>query len=251
MGAYKNPIVLLHGTGLTQSMWDGLRSALVADGADADSIYSLDLLGHGETPRPSRPLHIDDYVRQVRKLILRNDLGVVQILGHSLGGIAALAFARAHPDLVEDVAVIGVPYGRSDEQRNEWLDIIMQATALDEEDETSDPVAEVVPTLVDRWCGAEEAESRAIVADSLAQIDSVTFGLVFRISMTSETAVEEMASEISTPVRVAAGSNDSEVDAAGVDELARAVDRGSAVIIDGHHHLSILDDPAPYLELLQ
>ena len=66
MGAYKNPIVLLHGTGLTSEMWDDFREALVDDGADAGSIYTVDLIGHGETPRPGRPLHIDDYVRQMR-----------------------------------------------------------------------------------------------------------------------------------------------------------------------------------------
>ena len=250
MGAYKNPIVLLHGTGLDSSMWDGFRRALVADGASEDSIFTLDLLGHGETPRPSRPLHIDDYVRQVRKLVLRQDLGRIQILGHSLGGIAALAFARAHPDLTDDAAVIGVPYGRSDTQRNEWLDLIMQATALDEDDDTSDPVGEIVPQVVQRWCRQADSTSATYATDRLLRVDPVTFGLVFRIAMTSENAVEEMAPEISVPIVVAAGSNDSEVDAAGVDELARAINRGTSVVIDGHHHLGVVEQPDSYLQLL-
>ncbi|MFW2382304.1 MAG: alpha/beta fold hydrolase [Acidimicrobiales bacterium] len=249
MGAYKNPIVLLHGTGLTSAMWDGFRAALIADGADESSIHTIDLLGHGETPRPRRPLHIDDYVRQVRKLILRHDLGGVHVLGHSLGGIVALALARAHPDLVEQAAVIGVPYGRTDEQRNEWLDIIMSATRQNEDDDEDDPVGEVVPILVKRWCNGKAS---AAFADScLREVDPITFGLVFRISMTSEPALEEMAPEISVPVTVCAGSRDSEVDAAGVDELARALVRGAGIIVDGHHHLGILDRPADYLRVLR
>ncbi len=230
-------------------MWDGFRAALVDDGADEDSVFTIDLLGHGDVPRPGRPLHIDDYVRQVRKLMLRHGLSGVHVLGHSLGGVVALALAKAHPELVERVAIIGVPYGRSDEQRNEWLDIIMTATRSDEEDEASDPVGAVVPKLVERWCNGPV--SAAFADKHLREIDPVTFGLVFRISMTSEPALEEMAPDITIPVTVSAGSHDSEVDAAGVDELARALDRGTAMIIDGHHHLGILDRPADFLGLLR
>jgi pimeloyl-ACP methyl ester carboxylesterase len=229
-------------------MWDGFRDALVADGAEPSSVYTVDLLGHGATPRPSRPLHIDDYVRQVRKLILRHKLSGVHLLGHSLGGVVALAMASTHPDLIDQAVVIGVPYGRSDDQRNDWLDIIMEVTRVDEDAE-SDPVADVVPKLVDRWCNGEI--SAAFVEKHLPEVDPVTFGLVFRISMTSEPAVEEMAPEIEVPITVCAGSHDSEVDAAGVDELARALDRGSAVIIDGHHHLGIMDRPSDFLSLLR
>jgi pimeloyl-ACP methyl ester carboxylesterase len=250
MGAYKNPIVLLHGTGLTSEMWDRFREALIEDGAEESSIYTIDLLGHGETPRPSRPLHIDDYVRQVRKLILRHQLGPVHVLGHSLGGVVALALAKAHPETVEEVAILGVPFGRTDEQRNEWLDLIMAATAVDEEDEDSDPVGEVVPTLVERWCGGGEYSS-AVATESLNRVDPVTFGLIFRISMTSEPALEEMAPEITVPVNVCAGSEDSEVDAAGVDTLARSLRNGSATVLEGQHHLGILDNPKLYVRLLR
>ncbi len=251
MGAYKNPIVLLHGTGLTSAMWDRFRAALVEDGADETSIYTVDLLGHGETPRPSRPLHIDDYVRQVRKLILREDLGPVHVLGHSLGGLVALALARAHPDMVERAVILGVPYGRSDAQRNDWLDLIMEATAWDEDDEDSDPVADVVPKLVKRWCPEGDSEAARFAHEQLSLVDPVTFGLVFRISMTSEPAIEEMAAEISVPVAVCAGTYDSEVDAAGVDELTRALNNATSVMLEGQYHLGILDSPEDYLQLIR
>ena len=251
MGAYKNAIVLLHGTGLTSSMWDGFRAALVEDGADETSIYTVDLLGHGETPRPNRPLHIDDYVRQVRKLILREDLGPVDVFGLSLGGVVALALAKAHPDMVHRAVVLGVPYGRSDVQRNDWLDLIMAATAWDEEDEESDPVADVVPKLVKRWCSDVKSSGAAFAREQLHQVDPVTFGLVFRISMTSESAIEEMAPEIRVPVTVCAGTSDSEVDAAGVDLLTQRLGNATALMLDGQHHLGILETPAEYVQLLR
>ena len=232
-------------------MWGKLEAALLSSGMNATDIHTVDLLGHGETPRPSRPLHIDDYVRQVRKLILRGDLGKVRLVGHSLGGLVALATAAAHPDMVQDVTVIGVPYGRSDDQRNEWLDLIMKAATVPEEGQTDPPdhLAEVVAKLQDRWAGEEQAV-RTAVGDLVGSLDATTFGLVFRISMTSEAAITEMAPEISVPVLVVAGDNDAEVDAAGVDRLARALPQGRSATISDHHHLSILTDPAPYIALL-
>ncbi|NNF53508.1 MAG: alpha/beta hydrolase [Acidimicrobiales bacterium] len=251
MPAHPSPIVLLHGTGMDSSMWAGFRSALERSGVDAENIYALDLLGHGSTPRPSRPLHIDDYVRQVRKFIIQTNVGAVQLVGHSLGGLVALAVAATHPDVVTDVVVIGVPYGRSDAQRNEWLDLIMKAGST-YDDESVDPVdnlSEVIAELGNRWCGHGD-RSRQAVADRVGSLDAKTFGLVFRISMTSESLIAEFAPEIGAPVVVAAGDADREVDAAGVDELARTLANGRAEIISGHHHLSIIDEPEPYVELL-
>lgn len=232
-------------------MWAGFRSALVRSGVDAANIHAVDLLGHGSTPRPSRPLHIDDYVRQVRKFILRADLGSVQVVGHSLGGLVALALAAAHPEVVTDAVVIGVPYGRSDSQRNEWLDLIMKAASVTDAESTEarDYLGEVVAELGNRWCGQGNACARTVSAQ-VGALDVKTFGLVFRISMTSESLIAEFAPEISAPVVVAAGDADREVDAAGVDELTRALPNGRAEMIPNHHHLSIIDDPQPYVALL-
>ena len=90
MRADDHPMVLLHGTGMDASMWDGLIEALIDDGVAAERIFTLDLLGHGATPRPKRPLHIDDYVRQVRRLFLQEGLTSAHLIGHSLGGVIAL-----------------------------------------------------------------------------------------------------------------------------------------------------------------
>jgi pimeloyl-ACP methyl ester carboxylesterase len=232
------------------SMWDGLIEALIDDGVAAERIFTLDLLGHGATPRPKRPLHIDDYVRQVRRLFLQEGLTSAHLIGHSLGGVIALATAHAHPDLVVDVGVIGVPYGRNDDQRSQWLDLIMQASATGEDSEGIDSVASVVPLLVARWCSSAEAACAAGVRASVSALDPVTFGLVFRISMTSEEVIAEMAPNIRTPVVVVAGELDAEVDGDGVAELARAIPGGLARTIPGHHHLSIVGAPREYLEVL-
>lgn len=231
-------------------MWDGFIKELIDGGVVAERIFTLDLLGHGDTPRPTRPLHIDDYVRQVRRLFLREGLTSAHLIGHSLGGVVALATAHAHRELVVDVAVIGVAYGRDDDQRSEWLDLIMKATAAGDEEGELDSVGKVVPVLVSRWCSPDDARCAAAVRAGVAGLDPVTFGLVFRISMTSEEVIGEMAPHIAAPVTVIAGDLDNEVDAGGATELAHALPNGLARTIPGHHHLSLISSPRTYLDLL-
>ena len=52
--------------------------------------------------------------------------------------------------------------------------------------------------------------------------------------MTSESLIAEFAPKITAPVLVAAGDADREVDAAGVDELTRSLNKGRAQMISGH-----------------
>lgn len=246
MAPTSHPVLLLHGAGLDSSMWD--RTAEALHSAGMETVLRLDLLGHGSTPRPQRPLHLDDYVRQVRRYLHDCEVERVVVIGHSLGGLVALALARFHPELVAGAVVIGVPFARSDEQRNEWLDIIMASA---ESGAGSDPGATVPAAvlLAERWLG-ENAPSAPAVVKRISTLDPVTFGLVFRIAMTSETVVEEMAPDIAVPVIVAAGDADSEVDAVGVDELARSLPAGTAQVLPGHRHLSIIDDPSDFVALL-
>lgn len=227
-------------------MWD--RTIQVLHSSGVDSVQRLDLLGHGATPRPKRPLHLDDYVRQVRRFLQDREVDRAVVVGHSLGGLVALALARSHPDLVAGAVVIGVPYARSDEQRNEWLDIIMASTESGPQGAAAS-TASAAEILAERWLRSD-SPSRAMVVESISALDPVTFGLVFRIAMTSEAVVEEIAADITAPVVVAAGDADSEVDAVGVDELARALTAGTAQVLAGHTHLSLIEEPDDFVALL-
>src|SRR5207244_10757067 len=49
---------------------------------------------------------LDGIVADLHGYIAAHHLGRVKLIGHSMGGLAALKFARAHPEQVDRVAVV-------------------------------------------------------------------------------------------------------------------------------------------------
>ena len=112
------PAVLLHGFLGQGADWEALRRRWAPR-----PTYAPDLPGHGATPlRPGR----QSYASWARWLAARLDergLTRVHLVGYSLGGRVALAFALTHPQRVVSLALesanpgIGDPQARAERAR--------------------------------------------------------------------------------------------------------------------------------------
>lgn len=87
------PIVLIHGIAASHHDWDDLIPRLSEQGY---ACYALDLLGHGDSPKPaSRAYRMDWVVEHFLGWMKSLRLTEPAILfGHSLGGYIALEYAR-------------------------------------------------------------------------------------------------------------------------------------------------------------
>ncbi len=89
---------------------------------DRFTVVAPDLLGHGDSPVPDDPA---EYTRD-RTLVdvddIVADLAEPPVLvGHSLGGYLALAYAATRPDAARGVVVLNTGPGyRDDAKREEW-----------------------------------------------------------------------------------------------------------------------------------
>ena len=86
------PLVLLHGQGLSRRSWDPVVTEL----AHERDVIAVDLPGHGESPRQPRgagntPL---DQARAVAELLDQLGLASVHVAGNSVGGWVALELGR-------------------------------------------------------------------------------------------------------------------------------------------------------------
>lgn len=87
------PIILIHGFAASLHDWDELVPELAGSGYAS---YALDLLGHGDSPKPdSRAYHMDwlfeHFLSWMKSLHLTEP---AVLIGHSLGGYIALEYAR-------------------------------------------------------------------------------------------------------------------------------------------------------------
>lgn len=85
-------LVLLHGITEDRRAWDPLVPALAAD----HRVLRVDLRGHGESPRGAS-YDLGDYAGDVHPLVERLGGGDPLVVGHSLGGTVATAYAAAFP----------------------------------------------------------------------------------------------------------------------------------------------------------
>jgi pimeloyl-ACP methyl ester carboxylesterase len=87
------PVIMIHGVSASLHDWDDLIPELTNKGYAS---YALDLLGHGESPKPeSRAYHIDwvfDHFLQWMTSLRLTEPAI--LIGHSLGGYIALEYAR-------------------------------------------------------------------------------------------------------------------------------------------------------------
>jgi pimeloyl-ACP methyl ester carboxylesterase len=112
------PIVFLHGMGTSASTWNRCMELL----EDRFTVVAPDLLGHGDSPVPDDPA---EYTRDRTLVDLDDivaDLAAPPVLvGHSLGGYLALAYAATRPDAARAVVVLNTGPGyRDDAKREEW-----------------------------------------------------------------------------------------------------------------------------------
>ncbi|HEY7371311.1 MAG TPA: alpha/beta fold hydrolase [Polyangia bacterium] len=86
-------LVLLHPFPLTRTIWAGIADALAA----RRRVIAVDARGFGESPAAG-PFTIADLADDLAALLDRLDVARATVLGMSMGGYAALAFAARHPE---------------------------------------------------------------------------------------------------------------------------------------------------------
>lgn len=91
------PVVYLHGLG--SSLRDFLGAADAA-GLPGRTLFALDFPGCGRTPRNGAELTMETLARFVRAALERLFPDPVVLVGHSMGGLAALLVAEAAPERV-------------------------------------------------------------------------------------------------------------------------------------------------------
>jgi pimeloyl-ACP methyl ester carboxylesterase len=97
------PVILIHGLGAAAARdWAETVPAL-ADGYD---VYALDLPGFGASDKGNHLYSPSNYVRVLDALFSERLKRPANVVGHSMGGVIALAYAAAFPDRVRRLVVV-------------------------------------------------------------------------------------------------------------------------------------------------
>ncbi|KOS06957.1 alpha/beta hydrolase [Flavobacterium akiainvivens] len=100
-GTATKTIVLLHGFLENQTMWD----YFVQEYSKTYRVITIDLLGHGQTPCLGYVHTMEDQADAVHAVLQYLKVDKATIMGHSMGGYIALAFAELYPELVTGIVL--------------------------------------------------------------------------------------------------------------------------------------------------
>ncbi|THA80063.1 alpha/beta fold hydrolase [Streptomyces sp. A0592] len=95
------PIVLVHGTRFSAGQWSPQLAALQQD----FPVTAVDLPGHGS--RSAQPWSLGAASEVIAAAVGSLGRGPALVVGHSLGGYAALEFARCRPELLRGLVLAG------------------------------------------------------------------------------------------------------------------------------------------------
>jgi len=92
---------------------------LVAEGINPTfRVLAMDLRGRGLSDKPAQGYSLEHHCRDLVAALKAMGLARVTLLGHSLGAYLCLAFAAAHPELVEKLILVD---GGAELSVEEWL----------------------------------------------------------------------------------------------------------------------------------
>ena len=95
-------VVLLHGFLENQSMWD----AFVPEFSKKYRVITIDLLGHGQTECLGYIHSMEDQADMVHHVLHELKIRKAILVGHSMGGYVALAFAELYPDNMKGLVLL-------------------------------------------------------------------------------------------------------------------------------------------------
>ncbi len=97
------PLIIMHGLFGTLLNWNNQIKALSQD----YQVIAVDMRNHGKSPQSDEidyPLMASDIVELLQELNIQK----AHILGHSMGGKAAMQLALNHPDLIEKLIIVDI-----------------------------------------------------------------------------------------------------------------------------------------------
>ncbi|MGF1660710.1 MAG: alpha/beta fold hydrolase [Rubrimonas sp.] len=141
------PLVIAHGLFGSARNWRGLAARL----AERRRVISVDLRNHGDSPRDARgdyPAMADDLAETIRAEAGGASGGRAHLLGHSMGGKAAMTLALTRPELLDRLIVADIAPVAYDHAHGDYI-AAMRAVDLRRVARRSDAepmLAEAVPS---------------------------------------------------------------------------------------------------------
>jgi pimeloyl-ACP methyl ester carboxylesterase len=216
------PLIFLHGWIGSWRYW--IPAMQAASGTFR--AYALDLWGFGDTGKNSSMYTIPNQAQLIDAFMENMGMVKIALIGHGLGALVALAFAKRNPSMVDRMMLVGLPISP---------DAVSPRLR-------SAPIPDLADWLLGRSPVTDAARAEAPKADPQA----------IRVSLDDlqRTDVLSLSIGLSTPCLMVHGQNDPAIELISLDVENMLPEQTHQVIFDQSGHFPMLDEANKYNRLL-
>ena len=229
------PVVLIHGVGLNKEMWGGQIVGL----ATQYRVIAYDMLGHGASPRPDSGSGLLGYADQLLELLEHLQLPQATVIGFSMGGLVARAFALHYPQHLQGLVVLNSVFNRSAEQRAGVIARTSQAA-----EHGPDANAEAA---LSRWFSREYQAANpaqiAAIRQTLAGNDPQGYLTTYELFATQDMYRVDDLGSITAPTLIATGELDPGSTPQMAEQLAQRIPGARVVVLAEQRHMMPVESP--------
>ncbi len=228
-GGSGTPLVLIHGYPLDHTIWDAMVPLLEGN----FDLILPDLRGFGQSGTTTTPYSLDDMAADLAALLDVLKVKNAVVVGHSMGGYVALAFARAYPERLLGLGLIASqPLADTPEKK--------AGRALEAEHVLAYGVAEVAEGMATKLT-ADPALHEKLKGLIYQQRPEGVAGALW--AMAERPDSRDLLSNFEFPVAIIHGRADKIVPFERAREVMAAVKKGSLVEIEEVGHMPMMEAP--------
>jgi pimeloyl-ACP methyl ester carboxylesterase len=240
------PVVLVHGFPFDGSIWQGQVDELSKDA----HVIAPDTAGFGQShdlPGDSKDATLDMYADVLASTLKANGQEKVVLVGHSMGGYMAFAFARRHADMLLGLVLVATKAGADTEAGREGR--YKQAAGVEEKG-----AQVVVEAMLPKLFAPSTYEEKPELVEQIrgTMMNQNRHGIIAALyAMASRPDSTPTMAKIKVPVLIISGTEDAIIPAAEADTMANGIKGSKHIAIEGAGHMLMLEEPEAFNSALR
>ncbi len=227
------PVVLVHPVGLDLTYWGEQIESLRRD----HDVIAFDLPGHGRSPGRAEDWTLDQAAAVLADMVVATEAGPAHVVGLSVGGMIAQAFALARPELMRSLVLIDTAAAFPEPARAGMRERAATVRA--------DGMQAVIGSTLDRWFTPETRAQRPDIIDRVTKTlladDAAVHAAMW--DMIAELDLVGALHRVTCPTLILVGEHDPSSPVAAAKTLADRIAGSQMHVIPATSHMSPLERP--------
>lgn len=229
-------VVMLHGFPLSRQIWDAQIHAL----SRRNRVVAMDLRGMGASSVVDGPYLMESLAGDVAAVLDALSIESATVVGHSLGGYVALAFARMYVERLDRLALVSSRIVADTPERAAYR------FELADDAERNGSNARIIAEMLDATLGATTRREHPEISEKFRKTaeknDPRGLAAMLR-GMALRDGAQDIAGDLALPVLVVSGVEDPGMPAGEPQQTAAAFAGGRLVMLEACGHVPMLEKP--------